>query len=151
MWSKTLLAAALSILSLQAAAQDIVDDITYLTGASAPEELDVETVEHMSALAARPVRINLATERRLVSSGLFSRYQAACVADYRRTSGDILSVAELALLDGFGKEAARALAPFVSFETRVAPGRSSLEKGRVKTELQSRGQRELCPESTDGG
>ena len=139
MWSKTLLAAALSILSLQAAAQDIVDEITYLTGASAPEELDGETVEHMSALAARPVRINLATERRLVSSGLFSRYQAASVADYRRTSGDILSVAELALLDGFGEEAARALAPFVSFETRVAPGRSSLEKGRVKTEVQSRG------------
>ena len=139
MWSRTLLAAALSILSLTAAAQDIVDKMTYLTGASAPEELDGDEVERLSALAARPVRINLATERRLGASGLFSRYQAASVADYRRTSGDILSVAELALLDGFGEEAARALAPFVSFETRTSPGRSSLEKGRVTTEIQSRG------------
>ena len=138
MWSRTLFAAAISLLSLQAAAQDLVGEITYLTGASAPEELDVEAVEHMSALAARPVRINLASERRLVSSGLFSRYQAASVADYRRTAGDILSVAELALLDGFGEKAARALAPFVSFETRASPGRSSLEKGRVTTEVQAR-------------
>ncbi len=139
MWSRILIAAAISILSLKVAAQDFVNEITFLAGASAPEELDVESMEQMSALAARPVCINFATERRLVASGLFSRYQAASVADYRRTSGDILSVAELALLDGFGEEAARALAPFVSFETRAAPGRSSLEKGRVKTEVQSRG------------
>ena len=138
MWRKTILAAGLSIVSLFAAAQDIVEHITYLTGASAPEELDMEVVERWTALAARPVRINLATEARLASCGLFSRYQAASVADYRRTSGDILSVAELALLDGFGEETARALAPFVSFETRAAPGRSSLEKGRFRTEVQAR-------------
>ena len=138
MWRKTILAAGLSIVSLFSAAQDIVEHITYLTGASAPEELEVEVVERWTALAARPVRINLATEARLASCGLFSRYQAASVADYRRTSGDILSVAELALLDGFGEETARALAPFVSFETRAAPGRSSLEKGRVRTEVHAR-------------
>jgi len=138
MWRKTILAAGLSIVSLFSAAQDIVEHITYLTGASAPEELDVEVVERWTALAARPVRINLATEARLASCGLFSRYQAASVADYRRTSGDILSVTELALLDGFGEETARALAPFVSFETRAAPGRSSLEKGRVRTEVHAR-------------
>ena len=132
------MAAALSILFLRAAAQDIVEQIAYLAGASAPEELDSEVVERWTALAARPVRINLSTEARLASCGLFSRYQAASVADYRRTSGDILSVAELALLDGFGEETTRALAPFVSFETRAGPGRSSLERGRVETEVQAR-------------
>ena len=138
MWRKTLLAAALCALAAAAPAQDIVESITALTGASAPEELEEEAVERWSALAARPVRINLATEARLASCGLFSRYQAASVADYRRSSGDILSLEELALLDGFGEEAARALAPFVSFETRASPGASSLEKGRVTTEVLAR-------------
>ena len=135
MWRKTLLAVVLSILAAAAPAQDIVESATALTGASAPEELDAEEVERWSALAARPVRINLATEARLATCGLFSRYQAASVADYRRSSGDILSLEELALLDGFGEEAARALAPFVSFETRASPGGSSLERGRVTTEV----------------
>lgn len=118
--------------------QDYLDGMLFLTGASSLEELDSEVLERYDALASRPVRINTATESRLVASGLFSRYQAASIADYRRSSGDILSLAELALLDGFGEAAARALAPFVSFETRAAPGRSSLEKGRVETEMTAR-------------
>jgi hypothetical protein len=124
--------------ALCAAGQEYMDAVLYLTGASAPEELDSEVVERFDALASRPLRINTATEARLVSSGLLSRYQAASLADYRRLSGDILSVAELALVDGFGGEAARALAPFVSFETQAPPGRSSLEKGRVTAEAMAR-------------
>ena len=118
--------------------QDYLDAVLFLTGASSLEELDAEVLECYDALASRPVHINTATENRLVASGLFSRYQAASIADYRRNSGDILSIAELALLDGFGDASARAMAPFVSFGTHVPPGRSSLEKGRVETEMMAR-------------
>lgn len=136
---------ALSCLSamiamLPAFPQDHIGSILYLTGASAPEELEAEALERFDALASRPVRINTASEARLVSSGLFSRYQAASIADYRRSSGDILSLAEFALVDGIGEEAARALAPFVSFETGAPPGRSSLEGGNVRTEALTRAQ-----------
>ena len=131
--------AAISAMALpRLLAQDYLDAVLFLTGASAPEELDAEVLERFDALASRPVRINTVTESRLVASGLFSRYQAASIADYRRSSGDILSVAELALLDGFGEAAARAMAPFVSFGTQAPPGRSSLEKGRVETEAMGR-------------
>lgn len=122
----------------EAFSQDYLDAVLFLTGASSLEELDSEVLERYDALASRPVRINTATESRLVASGLFSRYQAASIADYRRNSGDILSIAELALLDGFGDAAARAMAPFVSFGTQALPGRSSLEKGRVETEMMTR-------------
>ena len=114
-----------------AGAQQLMESILFLTGASSPEDLDGEVMERYEAIASRPVRINFATEDHLASCGLFSRYQAASVADYRRNCGDILSVQELALLDGFSEEAARALGPLLSFETRTRPGRSSLEKGRV--------------------
>jgi hypothetical protein len=136
---------------LCAEAQEYIDAVLYLTGTSAPEELAAEVLERFDALASRPVRINTATESRLVSSGLFSRYQAASVADYRRLSGDILSVAELALVDGFGEAAARALAPFVSFETQAPPGRSSLEKGRVTTEMTARSAIQLQEGERTGG
>lgn len=122
----------------EAFSQDYLDAVLFLTGASSLEELDAEVLERYDALASRPVRINTATESRLVASGLFSRYQAASIADYRRSSGDILSIAELALLDGFGDAAARAMAPFVSFGTQAPPGRSSLEKERVETEMMTR-------------
>ena len=135
---------ALAVLSAAtASSQEMMDAILFLTGASAPEELDSDLVERFEALASRPVKINLASESRLAACGLFSRYQAASLADYRRSSGDILSLQELALLDGFGAEAARALAPFVSFETRAQPGRASLEPGRVSGELVSRTQLQL--------
>jgi hypothetical protein len=119
---------------VQALSQEVTESVLFLTGASCPEDVTEELMEQYTALALRPVRINLASEGRLASCGLFSRYQAASIVDYRRISGDILSVAELALLDGFGEAVARALAPFVSFETRSAPGASSLEKGTVRTE-----------------
>ncbi len=122
----------------EALSQEYLDAVLFLTGASSLEELDSEVLERYDALASRPIRINTATESRLVASGLFSRYQAASIADYRRSSGDILSIAELALLDGFGDAAARAMAPFVSFGTQAPPGRSSLEKGRVETEMMAR-------------
>ena len=122
----------------EALSQEYLDAVLFLTGASSLEELDAEVLERYDALASRPVRINTATESRLVASGLFSRYQAASIADYRRSSGDILSIAELALLDGFGDAAALAMAPFVSFGTQAPPGRSSLEKGRVETEMMAR-------------
>ena len=137
---RLILAAVIALLTApHAFSQDNVDAILFLTGASAPEELDQEVFDRFDAFASRPVRINLASESRLLSCGLFSRYQVASITDYRRSSGDILSVAELSLLDGFGGGIARALAPFVSFETRAAPGSSSLGKGRVGTEAVIRG------------
>ena len=129
-----MLLAVICFLSVtEALSQEYLDAVLFLTGASSLEELDAEVLERYDALASRPVRINTATESRLVASGLFSRYHAASIADYRRSSGDILSIAELALLDGFGDAAARAMAPFVSFGTQAPPGLSSLEKERVET------------------
>lgn len=114
------------------------DAITYLSGASSPEELDENEIERFTSLASRRVNVNTAPESRLVASGLFTRYQAASLADYRKRAGDILSVAELALVDGFDEALASALEPFVSFATSAPPGRSSLERGGFAVESLAR-------------
>lgn len=111
-------------------ARDIPEDewmaaVALLSGASVPEELDEYTVEQFSALRSRPLRINLVSRSRLSASGLFSPYQVASLSDYISRHGDILSVAELAAVDGFGKEYAAALGYFISLDSAALPGRSS--------------------------
>ena len=96
---------------------DFDRSVLVLTGASSIEDLDEEVMEKYCSLASHPIRLNIAGETRMVDSGLFSRYQAASLMDYRKRNGDIMSVMELALLDGFDENYARALSQFVSFET----------------------------------
>ena len=102
--------------------EDRIREILLLSGASSAEDLDESTMERFHALESRPLPINLASTSRLVSSGLFTAYQAASLAEYRSRCGDVLSVEELALVDGFASGIARAMEPFVSFESRNIPG-----------------------------
>jgi len=100
------------------AAQD--HDVMYafmrLTGADSPEEMDENEAERLSALLERPLRINVSSFSRMVSSGLFSPYQAASLSDYIARHGPVLSFAELAAVDGFGAESVEVLRPFVSLK-----------------------------------
>ncbi len=116
---------------------DVVSAVLVLTGASSPEELGESEMERFQHYAAHPLRINQVSRSRLLSSGLFSAYQAASLEDYRSRSGDILGVTELALVDGFGPDAAEALGVFVSFESSLPPG--AKENRRVRTGVMVRG------------
>ena len=98
------------------------DAMLYLTGASSAEELDQSTLEHFQALNEHPIDLNSARKSRLLSSGLFTTYQAASIIDYRSTHGDILSYAELAAVNGIGSQVADALRPFTVLKSRKLPG-----------------------------
>lgn len=96
--------------------------VLALSGASSLEELSESEVERYETFLSHPLQINLAPRSKLLSSGLMSRYQVASLCDYRERTGDVLGVAELSFVDGFGPETAAALACFVGFESRSAPG-----------------------------
>ncbi len=137
---KTILILLLALLlPFPARPQDDLPDscILRLTGAFGMEELDESVVERFDRLFSSPVHLNLASDSRLVSSGLFSRYQAASLRDYRASHGDVLSAQELALVDGFGEAFVRAIEPFISFESPNLPGRIAAG-GRFETEGSSR-------------
>ena len=104
---------------------DYVRSVMAAAGVIYAEDMSEDEVERLEALRARPLKVNSASKSRLMESGLFSPYQVAAVIDYRRLYGDILSVAELAAVDGFGRENAVLLAPFLSFDSTAPPGRSS--------------------------
>ena len=111
-------------------------DITALTGAASIEELDEDEYERLESLRTAPVLINSASLAQLQSCGLFTRFQALSITDYRARNGAILSAAELGLIDGFSPGQARALAPFLSFFSRVLPGQT--ERKRLSHDVLAR-------------
>lgn len=117
----------------------VIRAVMLLTGVSDAEDLDETIVERFEAWASRPLGINGASHDRLMSSGLFSNYQVATLCDYRKNNGDILSVAELALVDGFDDTVAEALSLFVSFDPVSDIGALPDKKKRGKAEIIARG------------
>ena len=109
--------------------------VLYLTGAADAESIPESEMERWWALADSPIPINLAGRTRLEASGLMSPYQIASLDDYRSRHGDILSIRELASVDGFGKETAEAMSMFISLESHALPGKSSDYRPRARNYL----------------
>ena len=104
----------------------------YLQGVSDIEELDPEWVERLEARRGTRIRINAPRPR---GEGLLTPYQLASLSDYRSRHGDILSWEELALVDGFSREAVAALKPFLSLESARLPGSTDTLKTHAKALL----------------
>lgn len=102
--------------------KDFEEAVVYLSGAASIEELSEDEIERYRHYENFPLRLNLLSGTRLLSSGLLSQYRVASLLDYRSRYGDVLSLSELAAVDGFGEEFVSALAPFVSFESSMLPG-----------------------------
>jgi hypothetical protein len=118
-----------------AAQDDGMDVILKFLGAEAPEEVDEEEAERLASMLDRPLRINQVTMSRLIDSGLLDRYRAASLNDYRLRHGDVLSLMELSLVDGFGEAFVSRLAPFISLETSSVPGERIVGKSKVRTDM----------------
>ena len=119
---------ALSIgtLSLAQTEEEAVKAAMYLNGASSAEEIEEGEVERIQSIGK--IRVNSPGRG---ARAILSEYQLATLDDYRRHSGDILSWEELALVDGFGKEAVEALKPFLSLYSDKLPGAVDTTARRV--------------------
>ena len=102
------------------------DAVLLLCGAGTLEELSEDEWERYRHLADHPLDLNACTRSAMLSSGLFSPFQAASVLDRRMRDGDILSYTELGYTDGFTPELARALSHFVVLRSRNPPGKPSV-------------------------
>lgn len=116
---------------------DLLGAMLALSGAGSPEELSEYEAERFSRYAEHPLELNLASRSRLLSSGLLSAYQVAALEEYRKRYGDVLSLAELALVDGIGPSVAEALGFFVSFGSSLPPGVK--ERHQVRQSMMVRG------------
>lgn len=100
-----------------------IEAIVRFCGVSDVESLDSDEVERLSDYLEKPLKVNMSSLTELQKSGLFTPFQSVAILDYRTRHGDILSFTELAAVDGFGLDAADALEPFVTLESRgIAAG-----------------------------
>ena len=97
------------------------EHVLALLGVGDIEEADQYEVERLSELLDKPLKLNLASVSKLTSSGLFTTYQVASIMDYRQRHGDILSYAELSMLDGLSEDHVRLVKPFVDLSSGALP------------------------------
>lgn len=128
------------LLHAQAAGQSREADeyIMRFLGAESLEDIDEESAEKLAAYLNHPLMLNQASMSRIVSSGLLSRYQAVSMADYRARHGDVLSLVELSMIDGFGADFVERLAPFISLASGYRPGQNNARHHPLKTEITTR-------------
>ena len=104
-------------------------------GAASDEDLDAHEVERLEEYLSKPLCINFESFAEMVSSGLLSQYQVASLVDYRDRSGDILSLTELSLINGFNPDFVRKLSPFISLDSSSNPGTASAGKRKVDIDI----------------
>lgn len=112
--------------------------IVAITGAADAESLDSEEVERYLAFILHPLDLNRSPKGRLLSSGLLTPFQVASLEDYRKHSGDVLSVSELALVDGFGYDLSRNLAPFIRLSSQSLPGQAQQDTSFLRNTIVAR-------------
>ena len=122
-----------------AQSEDEIDKIAAFSGVSSEEEISSEEFELLQDALRHPLKVNLLSRSRLVSSGLLTAYQAASLIDYRRRFGNVLSFAELAMVDGFGQHYVEVLKPFISLDIGGQDALSAAGMKKVYNELSIRG------------
>ena len=124
--------------SLAGQETDGVLEIMRLLGAGSIEEVSDDDVEGLSAFLARPLKLNLSSVAEMVESGLLDRYRAMSFDDYRRNHGYVLSLAELAMVDGFGEDFARRLSPFIRLDVEPFSGIRPSDGARLSVDASIR-------------
>lgn len=113
------------------------DAVLLLSGASSMEELSAEELERYEDLRRKPLDLNRCGRSRLLACGLFTPFQVASILKHRRQGGEILSLTELMLIEGFTSRKVDALRHFIVI--RAEDGPIGAKKLRPELDLELRG------------
>ena len=113
------------------------DAVLLLSGAASMEELSAEELERYEDLRRKPLDLNRCSRSRLLACGLFTPFQVASILEHRRQGGEILSLTELTLIEGFTSRKVDALRHFIVI--RAEDGPIGAKKLRPELDLELRG------------
>jgi len=125
----------------QNAENSLLEDLTEILLENSEEEPDIEELtERWQFYLENPVNINSDCEGKLRQLGFLSEFQIQKIIEYKNKNVPVLSIYELARLDGFSRELLENLQPFLLFgKPENAPAATSGK--RSKKELLIRTQR----------
>jgi hypothetical protein len=83
-----------------------------------PDALSV-FIDRLNELAENPVEINSAREEEISRLFFLSDFQAKSLSDYAHSSGQIVSVYELANIPGFDRETVEMMIPFITLQLKL--------------------------------
>jgi hypothetical protein len=89
-----------------------------------PEAVSVY-IERLNELAENPVKINSSDEHEISRLFFLSDFQVKALIEYVHSSGQLVSIFELAAIPGFDKQTAEMIMPFISLERRFINGYDS--------------------------
>ena len=103
--------------------EKVSENIIEIAEELAADEEDPEAVsvfiDRLQELAENPVKINSAREEEISKLFFLSDFQVKALVDYAHTSGQIVSVYELANIPGFDRETVEMIIPFISLEFKM--------------------------------
>lgn len=76
-------------------------------------------IDRLNELAENPVKINSASEEEISRLFFLSDFQVKALADYAHSSGQIVSVYELANIPGFDREIVEMIIPFITLQFKL--------------------------------
>ena len=109
---------------------NLSDKIISIAEELAADEEDPEAVstftERLQELAEDPVKINSSSEDEISRLFFLSDFQVKALAEYVHTSGQIITVYELANIPGYDKETAEMIIPFITLENKLVNNSDSV-------------------------
>jgi hypothetical protein len=92
---------------------------------SDPEAVSV-FIDKLHELAENPVKINSSNENEISRLFFLSDFQVKALAEYVHSTGQLVSVYELAAIPGFDKETAEMIIPFITLENKLVNNSDSV-------------------------
>ena len=118
--------------SQKSAAQQVIEDILESAGEEISDETDIqEILDDLGNFSENPLKINVAGTDELVRLHLLSEMQINNLIDFRKKTGILFSIYEMAAIDGFSPDILEKIEPFISFGTQL----ETLNSKRVSNDI----------------
>jgi len=109
---------------------NLSDKIISIAEELATDDSDPEAVstftDRLQELAENPVKVNSSNENEISRLFFLSDFQVKALTEYVHSSGQIVSVYELANIPGFDKETAEMIIPFITLENKLVNNSDSV-------------------------
>lgn len=104
-------------INAQERVQKILEDLLETYGSEPEENVDFqEVIDNLTYFSQHPIAINEATKDNLLQLYFLSDMQIEDLLAFRKRTGQIYSIYEMATIEGFTMELLQKLEPFISFQ-----------------------------------
>jgi len=99
--------------------ENIVEIAEELAADDSDPEAVTTFVDKLNELTENPVKINSSSETEISRLFFLSDFQVKALAEYTHSSGQVVSVYEIAAIPGFDRETVEMIIPFITLENKL--------------------------------